>query len=133
MRLAEGIVVDVEETFGQLKFSALRRDVYERDAEGNQTAAIKERTYDLKSRGAGMMIQVSVPGNVALKEYAYDTEVVLVNPVLDTVATPNYRGADINWYVKADDFIPKGAATTASGDNKKPEGMTKPDKKPEQK
>ena len=32
------------------------------------------------------MIQVSIPANVPLREFAYDTEVELVNPIVDTVA-----------------------------------------------
>ena len=32
------------------------------------------------------MIQVSIPANVPLREFAYDAEVELVNPIVDTVA-----------------------------------------------
>ena len=48
MRLAEGIVIDKEKTFGTLYFSSMRREVFERDEEGNPTTTLKERTYDLK-------------------------------------------------------------------------------------
>ena len=48
---------------------------------------IKERTYDLKSRGQGRMIQVSIPASVPLKEFDYNAEVEIINPVADTVAT----------------------------------------------
>ena len=37
MRLAEGIIIKKEETFGVLKFSALRREVKIVDEEGNVT------------------------------------------------------------------------------------------------
>ena len=47
MRLKEGIVVDEVKTFGNLKFSGLRREVYERDDEGNSTGVLIKRTYDL--------------------------------------------------------------------------------------
>ena len=50
MRLPAGIYLENEETFGQLKFSALRREVYVQDAEGNPTDELKERTYDLRCR-----------------------------------------------------------------------------------
>jgi hypothetical protein len=33
--------------------------------------------------------------------------VELINPVVDTVANANYRGADVDWYIKADDIILK--------------------------
>lgn len=46
------------------------------------------------------MIQVSVPATVPLKDYDYNAEVELINPVADTVANANYRGADVDWYVR---------------------------------
>ena len=36
---------------------------------------IKERTYDLKSKGQGRMIQVSIPASVPLKEFDYNARV----------------------------------------------------------
>ena len=67
MRLANGIVIDKEATFGALKFSALRREVHLQNEDGSVSEEIKERTYDLKSRGQGRMIQVSIPASVPLK------------------------------------------------------------------
>lgn len=51
MRLANGIIFDKEKTFGVLKFSALRREVHVQNEDGTVSEEIKERTYDLKSRG----------------------------------------------------------------------------------
>ena len=91
MRLANGIVIDKEATFGALKFSALRREVHLQNEDGSVSEEIKERTYDLKSRGQGRMIQVSIPASVPLKEFAYN--------------------AEVDWYIKADDIVlKKGAA-----------------------
>lgn len=59
MRLANGIVLDKDTTFGELKFSALRREVRIQNEDGTVSEEIKERTYDLKSKGQGRMIQVS--------------------------------------------------------------------------
>lgn len=87
MRLAEGIIIKKEETFGVLKFSALRREVKIVDEEGNVTEQIKERTYDFKSKGQGRMIQVSIPASAGAKSFDYNAEVQLVNPIADTVAT----------------------------------------------
>lgn len=70
MRLANGIVIDKEATFGALKFSALRREVHLQNEDGSVSEEIKERTYDLKSRGQGRMIQVSIPASVPLKEFS---------------------------------------------------------------
>ncbi len=118
MRLAEGIVIEKEKTFGRLKFSALRREVRITDDEGNVTDQIKERTYDLKSKGQGRMIQVSIPATAGEKSFDYNAEVELINPVADTVASATYMGADVDWYIKADDVILK-----------KPQGHTPPEQK----
>lgn len=107
MRLAEGIVIEKEKTFGRLKFSALRREVRITDDEGNVTDQIKERTYDLKSKGQGRMIQVSIPTTAGEKSFDYNAEVELINPVADTVASATYMGADVDWYIKADDIVSK--------------------------
>ena len=38
------------------------------------------------------MIQVSIPAAVPLKEFAYNAEVEIINPVADTVVTAMFRG-----------------------------------------
>ena len=54
MRLANGIVLDKEKTFGVLKFSALRHEVRVENEDGTTTEEIKRRTYDivLKNKGS---------------------------------------------------------------------------------
>ena len=106
MRLANGIVIDKEATFGALKFSALRRGSPPNE-DGSVSEEIKERTYDLKSRGQGRMIQVSIPASVPLKEFDYNAEVEIINPVADTVATATFQGAAVDWYIKAEDIVLK--------------------------
>lgn len=115
MRLANGIVIEKEKTFGQLKFSALRREVRVQNEDGTVSEEIKERTYDLKCRGQGRMIQVSIPATVPLKEYDYNAEVELVNPVADTVANATFQGADVDWFIKADDIVLKGKPAQPAG------------------
>ncbi|MEA4829013.1 MAG: YdcP family protein [Enterococcus thailandicus] len=108
MRLTEGIVVDSGLTFGKLRFSALRREVRKQNEDGTISNEVKERTYNLKSSAQGRMIQVSIPANVPLREFAYDTEVELVNPIVDTVANYVFReGTTVNWFIKADDLVMK--------------------------
>ncbi|EGO2743998.1 YdcP family protein [Enterococcus faecalis] len=113
MRLAEGIVIEKEETFGKLKFSALRREVRIQNEDGTASNDIKERTYDLKSTGQGRMIQVSIPASVPLKKFEYNAEVELINPIADTVANATYQGADVDWYIKAEDLILKDKKTSS--------------------
>lgn len=49
MRLANGIVLDKDTTFGELKFSALRREVRIQNEDGTVSEEIKERTlFDKK-------------------------------------------------------------------------------------
>ncbi len=101
------VIPNVEKTFGVLKFSALRREVHIQNEDDTVSEEIKERTYDLKSRGQGRMIQVSIPASVPLKEFDYNAEVEIINPVADTVATATLQGADVDWYIKADDIVLK--------------------------
>ncbi|EEO7552543.1 YdcP family protein [Listeria monocytogenes] len=124
MRLAQGIVIEKEKTFGLLKFSALRREVRITDEEGNVTEQIKERTYDLKSKEQGRMIQVSIPASAGEKNFDYNVEVELINPVADTVASATYMGADVDWYIKADDIVLKKSVGNQSNPLK-----SNPDKK----
>ncbi|EGO7927547.1 MULTISPECIES: YdcP family protein [Enterococcus] len=108
MRLTEGIVVDSGLTFGKLRFSALRREVRKQNEDGTVSNEVKERTYNLKSSAQGRMIQVSIPANVPLREFAYDAEVELVNPIVNTVANYIFReGTTVNWFIKADDLVLK--------------------------
>ena len=69
MRLANGIVLDKEKTFGVLKFSALRHEVRAENDDGSTSEEITRRTYDLKCREQGRMIQVSVPANIPLRDF----------------------------------------------------------------
>ncbi|SBO17622.1 YdcP family protein [Carnobacterium divergens] len=118
MRLAEGIVIEKEATFGTLKFSALRREVRIQNEDGTVSNEIKERTYDLKSAGQGRMIQVSIPASIPLKAFDYNAEVELINPVADTVATATFQGADVDWYIKADDILLKDKKKAIQPTNK---------------
>ena len=88
MRLANGIVIDKEATFGALKFSALRREVHLQNEDGSVSEEIKERTYDLKSRGQGRMIQVSIPASVPLKEFDYNAESCKQKSIVETKKVP---------------------------------------------
>lgn len=130
MRLPEGIVVDAKETFGRLNFSALRREAMKQDEEGKSTGELKYRTYDLKCEAQGMMIQVSLPAEVGVKTFEYNTPVELVEPMIDTVSTATYGGrANAGWYIKAKDIVAvSGAGAGVNGAVKPgaPDGAAKP-------
>lgn len=125
MRLAQGIVIDKEETFGLLKFSALRREVFLQNEDGTVSTEVKERTYDLKSKEQGRMIQVSIPASIPLKAFDYNAAVDIINPVADTVANATFRGADVDWYIKADDIELKGGQKPPQKPKKAPEDNEK--------
>ena len=72
MRLANGIVLDKEKTFGVLKFSALRHEVRVENEDGTTTEEIKRRTYDLKCSQQERTIQVSIPAEIPVKDYPYN-------------------------------------------------------------
>ena len=59
--------------------------------------------------------------------YPYNAEVELINPVADTVANANYRGADVEWYIKADDIVlkNKGGQPAGNPQNHAPQGQQK--------
>lgn len=67
MRLANGIVLDKEKTFGVLKFSALRHEVRVENEDGTTSEEIKRRTYDLKCSQQERTIQVSIPAEIPVK------------------------------------------------------------------
>lgn len=108
MRLAEGIFVDNEATFGELRFSAQRNEEFELDDDGKVTNKVLSRRYDLKSKGQKQMIQVKIPGEAGEKKFDYNAVVELVNPVLGTVSRIEGYTVEAEWYIKADDIVLKG-------------------------
>ena len=56
-----------------------------------------------------------------MKTYEPDTIVGLINPVVDTVANATFLGADVSWYIKADDIRPKGQSLPGKAPDKKNE------------
>ena len=114
MRLSNGFVIDKEKTFGELKFTAVY-DVFLQNEDGTPSTQLKKRIYDLKCSLHGGIIPVSVPPEVPLREFPYNAVVELVNPVADTVSRKTYTGADVDWYVKAEDIVLKNKGNQNAG------------------
>lgn len=77
----------------------MRREVFEENADGTPSEVVKERTYDLKSDKQGRMIQVSVPASVPVRDFAYNAEVKLVNPMFGAIAHVTFgNSAEVDWY-----------------------------------
>ena len=106
MKLPMGIVVDQEATFGELLFSAKRKDNFVTDENGEVTKVVKDKRYDCMSKKQGQMIQVILPADSEDKEFEYKQPVKLVNIEMDAVAngTTNYD-VKATWYVKASDIV----------------------------
>ena len=68
------------------------------------------------------MIQVSIPATVPLREFDYNAEVELVNPVADTVANATFQGADVDWFIKADDIVLKNKGGQTGSPQGQPAG-----------
>ena len=92
MRLANGIVLDKEKTFGVLKFSALRHEVRVENEDGTTSEEIKRRTYDLKCSQQERTIQVSIPAEIPVKDYPYNAHDKRMNefPNQTLKICPNY-------------------------------------------
>ena len=57
----------------------------------------------------------SIPATVPLKEFDYNAEVELVNPIADTVSNATFQGADVDWFIKADDIVLKNKGNQSAG------------------
>ena len=111
MRLANGIVLDKEKTFGVLKFSALRHEVrVENEVEQqrvNGRFVPVTRSYNLYSdiQRADDIIVV-LPAKAGEKRFKYEQKVKLINPKI-TAEGKNVRGRGYtNYILTADDMLP---------------------------
>ncbi|MGE9994636.1 DUF961 family protein [Peptoniphilaceae bacterium SGI.137] len=107
MKLDHDLILDIEKTFGNLTFAAFRNDVFVKDLEGKDTGELERRVYTLLSSAQCNTIEVSIPANVALKEFPSGTPVVLVNPSFSAIPVPDYRDPHLNWYCIAEDLVEK--------------------------
>ena len=88
-------------TLGELRFSSMRREVYVQNEDGTRSDVVKERTYDLKSKTQGRMIQVSIPASVPVRDYPYNAVVDLVGAKFGAVAHATFGdNADVDWYIR---------------------------------
>ena len=105
------VVPNMEKTFGNLEFAGENTTEQQRI---NGRMAVITRSYNLYSdvQRADDVVVV-LPAKAGEKHFLPEQKVKLINPVVDTVANANYRGADVDWYVKADDIVPKNKGTHA--------------------
>ena len=120
-------------TLGELRFSSMRREVYVQNEDGTRSDVVKERTYDLKSKTQGRMIQVSIPASVPVRDYPYNAVVDLVGAKFGAVAHATFGdNADVDWYIKAEDIVlvkQESASASNSGQPAQPRKENTSDKK----
>ena len=119
------VVPNMEKTFGNLEFAGENTTEQQRI---NGRMAVITRSYNLYSdvQRADDVVVV-LPAKAGEKHFLPEQKVKLINPVVDTVANANYRGADVDWYVKADDIVLKSKENhnIDSPQNRLPQGQPK--------
>ena len=119
------VVPNMEKTFGNLEFAGENTTEQQRI---NGRMAVINRSYNLYSdvQRADDVVVV-LPAKAGEKHFLPEQKVKLINPVVDTVANANYRGADVDWYVKADDIVLKSKENhnIDSPQNRLPQGQPK--------
>lgn len=119
------VVPNMEKTFGNLEFAGENTTEQQRI---NGRMAVITRSYNLYSdvQRADDVVVV-LPAKAGEKHFSPEQKVKLINPVVDTVANANYRGADVDWYVKADDIVLKNKENhnIDSPQNRLPQGQPK--------
>ena len=114
-RLREIAQITVHLPIFSLFIPLITSDVFLQNEDGTPSTQLKKRIYDLKCSLHGGIIPVSVPPEVPLREFPYNAVVELVNPVADTVSRKTYTGADVDWYVKAEDIVLKNKGNQNAG------------------
>lgn len=120
------VVPDMVQSFGTLEFAGESEPVFERDK--NNRRVLARRSYNLYSDvQKGENVVVEIPVQAGEKHFKYEQKVKLVNPVADTVSRKTYTGADVDWYVKAEDIVlkNKGNQNAGSPQNHTPQGQPK--------
>ena len=120
------VVPDMAQSFGTLEFAGESEPVFERDK--NNRRVLARRSYNLYSDvQKGENVVVEIPVQAGEKHFKYEQKVKLVNPVADTVSRKTYTGADVDWYVKAEDIVlkNKGNQNAGSPQNHTPQGQPK--------
>ena len=109
-----------------LIFAGESEPVFERDK--NNRRVLARRSYNLYSDvQKGENVVVEIPVQAGEKYFKYEQKVKFVNPVADTVSRKTYTGADVDWYVKAEDIVlkNKGNQNAGSPQNHTPQGQPK--------
>ena len=113
MKLEAGLFIEEEGTFGELRFSGLRKEQRVWDEEGQETSEVKGRSYYLISSAQRDLVPVILPGTIAVKDFPRGTVVELVNADVNAGANARFGGADVFWFVKADDIVLKKVTGSA--------------------
>lgn len=103
MKLREGIKVDIEATFGELKF--MGDDGVRYDPNDPDRQEILNRRYNLKSRAQEQAVTVYLDKDIPEKDFAYNTPVELKDVTIDQFSA---NGRDAVIMIFASDIVPAG-------------------------
>lgn len=103
MKLKEGIKVDIDATFGELKF--MGHDGYRYDPNDPDRNEIINHRYNLKSRAQAQAITVYLDKEVPEKDYGYNTPVELKDVEINQFSA---NGRDAVIMIFASDIVPVG-------------------------
>jgi len=87
-KIKEELVVDVEGTFGSLKFIGLGQERRPYDEKTGEYGDVNRRTYDLISSKLKRVVEVHVSPELPILEFPFETEV--------TVTKPDVRGYNVS-------------------------------------
>ncbi|MFD1387541.1 DUF961 family protein [Oceanobacillus oncorhynchi subsp. oncorhynchi] len=127
MKLREGIKVDIEATFGELKFMGDDGVRYDPNDPDRQT--ILNRRYNLKSRAQEQAVTVYLDKDIPEKDFAYNTPVELKDVTIDQFSA---NGRDAVIMIFASDIVPAGGNNEPKKANSNFGKETKEPVKPEE-
>ncbi|WP_099221862.1 DUF961 family protein [Listeria costaricensis] len=105
----EKIKIDVEKTFGVLKFFGYTSDQMKQDEEGNNFIA--NRRISLKSSAQQDAITVLLNPAAGEKDFAINTPVKLVGCRIQVIGNVRGYSADADTIIYADDIVPVNQST----------------------
>lgn len=130
MKFSVGIAPDVEMTFGKLFFVGIDRERYYFDREkGERTDKLEARVYNVSSSVQREQLQVEIPAHIDLKEFEFNSPVVLKNPRISARAQANGNFANVIWKVEADDIFEEGKGFAKKTEPVKETALAGSDKK----
>lgn len=127
MKLKEGIKVNIDATFGELKF--MGDDGVRYDPNDPDRQKVINRRYNLKSRAQEQAVTVYLDAELPEKDFEYNTPVELKDVTIDQFSA---NGRDAVIMIFASDIVPAGGNNEPKKSNTNFGKETKEPVKPEE-